>query len=334
MIRSVSLPIAALSVAAIAAFAPTPFRAQEQFQFESDLMAKRRVFETAGAGFRAIRRGPNGNYYVLTAPSAAVQIYDSAGKRIGQIPSETAAKGAALVYGESFDVDREGHLAVSDRGANAVKLYAPNGTLATTIRVSGPATVALLPEGEVAIASPNTPRLITVYDLAGKQVREYGDREEIADLGDINNQVNLGRLEADEAGNTYFAFDYLPEPTARKFDHVGYLTMEISLKTLEFEPAAQAARKAIARSDRGMPALHRIINALGVDSQTQDVWLAIGTLLMHFDKDGQRLASFRTYMPGGARLEPSTILVERDRLLIGADPQGIYEFPQPARPVQ
>jgi hypothetical protein len=334
MLRTFSLPVAALSVVMIAAFAPVPFCAQEQFQFETDLVAKRRVFEGAGPGFRAIHRGPNGNYYVLTAPSAAVQIYDAAGKRIGQIPSETAAKGVALGYGESFDVERDGHLAVSDRGANAVKLYAPNGSLVTTIPVSGPVSVALLPGGEVAIASPNTPRLITVYDFAGKQVREYGDREEIVDRGDINNQVNLGRLESDETGNTYFAFDFLPEPTARKFDHAGYLTMEISLKTLEFQPAAQAARRAIARSEQGTPALHRIITALGVDPQTQEVWLAIGTLLMHFDKDGQRLASFRTYMPGGARMEASTILVEGDRLLIGADPHGIYEFPRPGRPPQ
>jgi hypothetical protein len=77
--------------------------------------------------------------------------------------------------------------------------------------------------------------------------------------------------------------------------------------------------------------LHRIISAVGVDPQTQDVWLAIGTLLIHFDKEGQRIASFRTFTPGGARLEPSMILVEPDRLLIGADPQGTYEFPKPAK---
>ncbi len=170
-----------------------------------------------------------------------------------------------------------------------------------------------------------------MYDLAGNIVRDYGDREEIADRADVNNQVNFGHLAADEMGNTYFAFDYLPEPTVRKFDRAGYLAMEISLKTLEFQPAAQAARKAIARSDRGTPALHRIISAIGVDPQTQDVWLAIGTLLMHFDKDGQRLASFRTYMPGWRAHGASTILVEPDRLLIGADPQGIYEFPKPEK---
>jgi hypothetical protein len=336
MDRAISLCVAVLSVTALAGLTPAPSRAQEQFQFESDLLAKRRVFETAGPGFRAIHRGPNGNYYVLTAPAAAVQIYDAAGKRVGQIPSETAAatKGAALVYGESFDVDREGRVAVCDRGANAVKLYAPNGSLTTTIPVSGPASTVLLSAGEIAVTSPNMRQLVTVYDFAGKLVREYGDREEIADRADIDNQVNLGHLAADEIGNTYFVFDYLPEPTARKFDRVGYLTMEISLKTLEFQPAAQAARRAIARSDRGTPALHRIITAIGVDPQSQDVWLAIGTLLMHFDKEGQRLASFRTYMPQGARIEASSILVEPDRLLIGADPQGIYEFARPAKQPQ
>jgi hypothetical protein len=120
----------------------------------------------------------------------------------------------------------------------------------------------------------------------------------------------------------------------RKFDRVGYLALEISLKTLEFAPAAQAARKAIARmgeSERIVPSLHRIISAVGVDPRTQELWIAIGTLLMRFDKDGQRLSSFRTYLPYGARLEPSQILVEPDRLLIGADPQGIYEFPKPEK---
>jgi hypothetical protein len=332
MYRIPLLFFAPVSLVALAVFAPVRAHAQEQFQYENELLAKQRVFEDVGPGYRAIHQGPDGNYYILTAPANAVQIYDPSGKRVGQIPAQSAAKSAGLVYGESFDVDRDGHLAVSDRGANAVKIYSRSGALTATIPVAGPAAVALLPGGEVAVATPNTPQLITVFDLAGKMVREYGDREEIADRADVNDQVNLGNLAADETGNTYFAFAYLPEPTARKFDHFGYLTMEISLKTLEFQPAAQAARKAIARMpERGTPALHRIITAIGVDPQSQEVWLAIGTLLMRFNKDGQRLASFRTYMPGGARIEPSTILVERDRLLLGADPQGLYEFPKPEK---
>jgi hypothetical protein len=107
--------------------------------------------------------------------------------------------------------------------------------------------------------------------------------------------------------------------------------MEISLKTPEFQPAARAARMAIERSETGTPALHRIISAMGVDPSSQDVWIAIGTLLMHFDKDGQRLASFRTYLRSGVRIEAGSILVEPNRLIIGADPQGTFEFPKPGK---
>jgi hypothetical protein len=327
---------AVAALAATLAFLSLPALAQEPYQFESDLMARRRVYSSVGAGFRQIRRGPNGNYYVLTAPAGAIFVYDPNGSRIGEVPTASAAavKGAALVYGESFDVDHAGRIAVCDRGAKAVKIYSPGGTLAATVPVALPVSVVFLPGDEIAVASPVAEHLVTAFDLEGKLVREYGDREEIADRADVNTQVNFGHLVVDAAGNNYFSFDYLPEPTVRKFDRVGYLALEIALKTLEFEPAAQAARKAIARSqdtENSIPALHRIISAVGVDPETQELWIAIGTLLMHFDKDGQRLSSFRTYLPGGARLEASQILVETNRLLIGSDPQGIYEFPKPKK---
>ena len=327
---------AAAALPALLSLLSLPVRAQEQYQYESDLTAKRRVYREVGAGFRQIRRGPNGNYYVLTAPAPTVIIYDPTGKQIGQVPNSTAAtaKGAALLYGESFDVDPDGRVVVCDRGANSVKIYSPSGALSAATPMRAPVSVVFLPGDEFAVASPDAEHLVTAFDLAGRLVRDYGDREEIANRSDVNTQVNFGHLVADEAGNNYFSFDYLPEPTVRKFDRVGYLAMEIALKTLEFEPAAQAARKAIARSEdteNSIPALHRIISAVGVDPQTQELWIAVGTLLMRFDKDGQRLSSFRTYLPSGARLEPSQILVEPDRLVIGADPQGIYEFPKPKK---
>ena len=344
IVQSLSRPtksvlLAGLGVAlalVIATFPHTVARAQEQYQFERDLEAKHRLYREVGASFRQIQRGPNGDYYILTAPGPEIRIYDASGKQTGQIPSPSGAgaKGAEIVYGESFDVDHTGRIVVADRGDNAVKIYSPSGVLTTSFHVKAPVSVVFLPGDEIAMTSPESDRLVTVYDLTGKVVRDYGDREEIADRADINTQVNYGRLVADDAGNNYFYFEYLPEPTVRKFDRVGYLSLEIALKTLEFEPAAQAARKAIARSqedDKTVPSLHQIISAVGVDPQSQELWVAIGTLLMQFDKDGQRLYSFRTYLPGGTRIEPSQILVEPNRLILGADPQGIYEFPKPEK---
>jgi hypothetical protein len=57
------LPLA-LAVVGLAAIFEPPVRAQE----EPTLDAKRRVFFDVGAGFRTIRRGPDGSYYVLAAP--------------------------------------------------------------------------------------------------------------------------------------------------------------------------------------------------------------------------------------------------------------------------
>ncbi len=197
MSRSNSAFAACLILAILAAIFPLPSRAQEQqFQYETDLTAKGRVFDAVGAGFRAIRRGANGNYYILTAPAPSLQIYDAAGKRVRQIPNDAAAKfkGAALVYGESFDVDRDGRVAVCDRGSNSVKIYSPDGSLAVSFPVPAPESVLLLAGGEVAVASPSTYHLVTVFNLTGQMVREYGDREEIADRADVNDQVNFGQL--------------------------------------------------------------------------------------------------------------------------------------------
>ena len=94
-----------------------------------------------------------------------------------------------------------------------------------------------------------------------------------------------------------------PNPRSANLTASGICALEISLKTLEFEPAAQAARKAIARSEStensSIPSLHRIISAVGVDSHSQELWIAIGTLLMRFDKEGLRLSSFRIFLPRG-----------------------------------
>jgi hypothetical protein len=47
---------------------------------------------------------------------------------------------------------------------------------------------------------------------------------------------------------------------------------------------------------------------------------------MHFDSADNNTAANRIYATSGARMVPSSIFVERERLLLGNDPLGIYEF--------
>jgi len=162
-------------------------------------------------------------------------------------------------------------------------------------------------------------------------VREFGDPEPIAERAELNRYLNVGRLAADAQGHLYYAFAYLPEPTVRQYDRLGYGGQDIQYTALEAMPTAQAARKEIERQERrgDQPALKRTLTAVGVDRATGEVWIALYNTLLHFDKEGNRRASYKIYTPEGARLEANTILVERDHLIIGNDPLGVYEFDRP-----
>ena len=68
------------------------------------------------------------------------------------------------------------------------------------------------------------------------------------------------------------------------------------------------------------------MTAMGVDKSTGEVWIALGSTLLRFDKEGNRRSMYRLYTPQNARLEANAMVVEKDRLIIGGDPIGIYEF--------
>jgi hypothetical protein len=94
---------------------------------------------------RAVKRGPDENYYVLSAPGSSVSVFDSAGKLLKRIPAyeESKAPGpespqlAAITYGEDMDVDAQGTVYVADRGANAIKIWDRSGN-ARMVKVNGP----------------------------------------------------------------------------------------------------------------------------------------------------------------------------------------------------
>ena len=161
-------------------------------------------------------------------------------------------------------------------------------------------------------------------------MREFGDLSDVAEREELNRFLNLGRLAGDAAGHIYYAFSFLPEPTIRKYDRYGYAALEIELATPEFQPRASAVRRAITQQKRAAsPELPTVVNAIAVDPATEEIWVALGDRLLLFDRDGAPRARYRIFTPAGESLEPSCLLVAPDRLLAGADPLGIFEFPRP-----
>lgn len=75
------------------------------------------------------------------------------------------------------------------------------------------------------------------------------------------------------------------------------------------------------------------IEAIAVDSGTEDIWAAIGGDLVHFGKDGQFDGAYCLSTSDQAAVKPTTLLVEPNRILVGTDPFGVFEYPRPDKPL-
>jgi len=304
-------------------------------QAEGELTAKAKLFPGIGPGLRAVKRGSDGRTYVLASPSPGLVVFDAKDKQVLAVAASPVAgkgKSSAIVFGEDCDVDTEGHIYVADRGTNAVEVLWPDGTLMRSIPVPAPLSVAAIGEGEVAVATLHEPHLVIVFDRNGRDVREFGDPEQISDREDLNRFLNIGQVVTDAQNHVYYAFAYTPEPTVRQYDRYGFgAGQDVQYTALEAAPEAQAVRREILRQEKHQkaPAFKRVLTAVGIDRAKGEVWMAVGDTLLRFDKEGNRRASYQLYTPEGARLEASIILIEPDRLLIGSDPLGIYEFDRP-----
>jgi hypothetical protein len=117
-------------------------------------------------------------------------------------------------------------------------------------------------------------------------------------------------------------------PGAGNFSHFGYHGRFNS-----GVPAFTAALR-VNLGDLGRPSAadKPEITAVAVDPQTHDVWAAIGGTLVHFSGDGNPVGIYYLTLAGGSSLKPTALLVEPDRLLIAADPWGIFEFARPDKP--
>jgi hypothetical protein len=305
-------------------------------QDEGELTAKARILSSLGPGLRSVKVGADGNTYVLTAPASYVSVFGKDGKLVKNIPSYAEGSGPqsqelrSIRFGESMDVDGGGTVYVADRAANAVKIWDAAGN-ARMVPVNAPLSVAALPDGEVAVATLREPHLVIVFDKNGRDVREFGDPEPLTERTDLNRFLNVGQLAADTKGHLFYAFAYTPEPTVREYDRFGYAGQDVQYTALEAAPQAQAIRREIRRQEKktGAPLFKRVLNAVGVDRDSGEVWMAVGNDLYRFDKEGTRRAGYKLYTPEGARLEPNMILVEKDRLMIGSDPLGVYTFERP-----
>ena len=191
-----------------------------------------------GAGVAALKRDSEGRYYILARPATTITVYSANGSLVGHIPS--AASAGAIRYAVDIDLTPNGSLAVADRGANAIEIFREDGSLVSRIPVFAPTSVVALSDTQFAVTTLTSKRLVEVIDDRGNVLRSFGDPSEIEN--DQNGQNDpqketlhdFGTISGDSAGDIYFAFSSLPNPTLRKYDRYGYVAYESSIPKGEF----------------------------------------------------------------------------------------------------
>ena len=311
--------------------AAAPAQTEDQ-EFSREILARARVFAEIGPGVAAIKTDWNGRYYVLAEPATAISVFQPDGKRIGAIPGANS-RGAKIVYAQDIDVDPKGRVYVADRGANAVKIFEPDGALAATFPVTAPMSIVALSGGDFAVSSLRSAKLVSVYDAQGKLARSFAEPSAESPESSRNPVAMPAKVYGSAANYIYCIFNGLQDLTIRRYDRFGYATYETSVRASDYTPQAEARRwTSITLDTGGSTASSRpAVRAVAADPISQDVWAAIGDELVHFDKDGNRRAAYRTSTKDGARIDATAILIERNRILVADDPLGVFDFDLPER---
>jgi hypothetical protein len=223
------------------------------------LHARGRVFPDVGRGATAIERDAAGHYYVLANPASIIWIYSADGTRVGQIPTaqaRDAVPAAAIKFAVDFDRDAaSGRIYVADRGANAVKIYTPDGALEASVPVNAPMSVVALANGEFAVVTLRSDHLVRVMNEHGKLLRSFGNISDAVNdpsqltapalSASANSEpgyaagypsgpppayaMDIGKLYSGAPGEIYFAFTFLKDPKFRKYDRFGYAGYEAEI---------------------------------------------------------------------------------------------------------
>jgi len=242
-----------------------PLGAQE---IRSVVEPRARVFTSVGPGVTAIKRDAAGRYYILAKPANVISVYDGNGKKIDEIPNVHSG-GVTVRYAVDIDLGPDGNLFVADRGANAIDIFRPDGSLAAKVTVVAPTSVVALSGGQFAVTSLTSSHLVQIIDEHGKLVRSFGDPQYITEDERTGNRViDLGKIAGDSAGGVYFAFTSLPQPTLRKYDRFGYVAYETALPNNFFESAPTGPRD---RVELGLN-----VTELGLSERTGG-WISVGS---------------------------------------------------------
>lgn len=289
-----------------------------------------------------LRRDRRGNYYVVDKNNHRVCVFDPSENfkfqigQLGQGPEDLNHPGPLVL-------DSHGWLYVGDSDNFRIQIFDRSGR-----RVGGFHSPLISPDlvvnsrGEIFLNHPTRGRLISVYSSEGKLLRQFGDLMNMSHAypghpDDEKYQVPLSRvvMDIDEGDNLYVA--YLFAPIIQKYDAVGNLLWERSLKgplievlirsfwqMLKPDPAMEAFEAETTMNIDGVQ-MAVICNDIAVNAKTGQIFILLGAadIIYVADGVGEKLGLLRQ-----KKIESGSLwtLTSSDGILYATDTSSCYRL--------
>jgi WD40 repeat protein len=171
-------------------------------------------------------------------------------------------------------VDSKGQLYIaSDRG---VKVFDRSGEFLKSFGASLVDSVAVLSDGRIVVASPNSQGLIHIYNPDSQWFVSAGTMKNLDPKPEQNRWLNSGKIVVGSSDEIYYVFKNAAKPLLLKFSSTGELLMSRKITGEAISIQAERQRQFLASkrmSNRIGGFL--IVNSATVDPESGHLWIAL-----------------------------------------------------------
>lgn len=309
-------------------FVGTEVLAQPKVEVET------RVAYESGRGTIGVKHGADGTIYVLNKFDKCIWVFDSTGKPRKRISSYGMGP-SDLLEPRDFALDRAGNVIVADV-PDVVKVFNYDGVLVGSFNFRRPLSVGALSDGSILVSGFPTESLISVFTPQGALVRTIGKPIQADSDPPMNAFLNSGTMVVDENDNIYYVFRYLLTPTVHKYSregeligewrlHDGGLLKEVVKKAREKYHETKRERQKYGNPRRGAVGGNWVLSCAAFDSDTGNLWVAVGNQLLALDEGGRMIGRVALVRARGEWVQPYQMAFFGNKARLATIFDGVFE---------
>jgi hypothetical protein len=190
-----------------------------------------------------------------------------------------------------------------------VRVIDQAGRLLSAFPINNPTSLTVTASGDVAVGSPDSEKLLHVYDQTGLLLRSIGTKKRFDSSNLVQNSfLNRGKVLASPSDVLYYVSIFAPTPTVQKFSSQGELLGEFAIEGntvgLQLEHAKDFLRTKNAETVGGF----HVITSAAIDPITGHLWIGMNGSSTHgaassgsgvvyeYDSNGVKLAEYAFFL--------------------------------------